>query len=244
MAILKNRTQGNYVTVSQAVMHDKRLGITERGLFVTLLSLPDEWNLSIKGLQCILPDGREKLTSALNHLIELGYITMYQDRASGKFANNIYEINEMPVVDKNENGESILPFTGNPHTVKPVTAKPSTEKPQPENPQQVNNKDTNNKESNNKKVNNKESGSDELSPEQYDLLVNEFGKAVVDQQIKKIKERHYKGCYDYLTIRQWCLERREYPSMVSNESKKNAFNSFPQNTYDFEELERRLVVNY
>lgn len=147
-------------------------------------------------------------TSALNHLIELGYITMYQDRANGKFANNIYEINETPVVNKNENGESILPFM--------------------ENPQQVNNK---------------ESGSDELSPEQYDLLVNEFGKAVVDQQIKKIKERHYKGCYDYLTIRHWCLERKEYPSMVSNESKKNAFNSFPQNTYDFEELERRLVVN-
>ena len=99
MAILKNRTQGNYVTVSQMVMRDKRLGITERGLLVTLLSLPDEWNLSIKGLQCILPDGREKLTSALNHLIELGYITMYQDRASGKFANNIYEINETPVED-------------------------------------------------------------------------------------------------------------------------------------------------
>ena len=60
MALKKNKAQGNYVIVSQEIMRDKKLGITERGLLVTLLSFGDNWELSISGLQKILPDGREK----------------------------------------------------------------------------------------------------------------------------------------------------------------------------------------
>ena len=75
MAILKNKTQGNYTVVSQNIMRDNNLSLTERGMLLTLLSLSDNWNLTIKGLSQILPDGKEKISKTLNSLIEKGYVT-------------------------------------------------------------------------------------------------------------------------------------------------------------------------
>ncbi|MCR4655340.1 MAG: hypothetical protein K5770_03815 [Lachnospiraceae bacterium] len=61
MAVLKNKTQGNYTIVSQNIMRDKNLSLTERGMLLTLLSLPDNWHLTIMGLCQILPDGKDKI---------------------------------------------------------------------------------------------------------------------------------------------------------------------------------------
>ena len=36
MAVLKNKTQGNYTIVSQNIMRDKNLSLTERGMLLTL----------------------------------------------------------------------------------------------------------------------------------------------------------------------------------------------------------------
>lgn len=83
MPILKNKTQGNFVLVAQRVLHDRNLGITERGLLVTLMSLPDGWNFTRSGLQSILPDDKDKITSALNRLEKLGYIDITQDKSDG-----------------------------------------------------------------------------------------------------------------------------------------------------------------
>ena len=75
MAVLKNKTQGNYTIVSQNIMHDKDLSLTERGMLLTLLSLPDNWHLTIMGLCQILPDGKDRISRTLNSLIDKGYVT-------------------------------------------------------------------------------------------------------------------------------------------------------------------------
>ena len=61
-------------------MRDENLGLTERGLLITLLSLPDGWNLSVAGLTHILPDGKDKVAKSLNILIKTGYVTREQGR--------------------------------------------------------------------------------------------------------------------------------------------------------------------
>lgn len=73
MPILKNNTQNNFVMVSKNITRDKNIGLTERGLLLTLMSLPDGWNLSIKGLAQILPDGKDKISKAMNIEIDLGF---------------------------------------------------------------------------------------------------------------------------------------------------------------------------
>ncbi len=65
MSILRNRTQESFTIVNQTITKDKELGITERGLLITILSLPDNWEFTIAGLQQILPDGKEKIKKVL-----------------------------------------------------------------------------------------------------------------------------------------------------------------------------------
>lgn len=78
-------------------MKNPELSLRDRGLVVTLLSLPDNWDFSISGLACILPDGKYAIRAGLDHLEAVGYITKSQDRTEqGKFGRNIIEIHETP----------------------------------------------------------------------------------------------------------------------------------------------------
>ena len=135
MAVLKNKTQGRYVVIGMAPMQDRSLGIKERGLLFTIMSLPDHWNFSIAGLAKILPDGKESLGRTVQSLEEKGYLTRNQSRSEGgAFGGNVIEVHEVPV-----NGQN--PATGNPATVNctengqnpatenPVTGNPATDFP-------------------------------------------------------------------------------------------------------------------
>ena len=255
MAVLKNKTQGNYTLVSQNIMRDRNLSLTERGMLLTLLSLPDSWQLTIKGLCQILPDGKDKVSKTLNSLIDKGYITREQSRdGGGKFDSTILEVHETPVIpteptqptDPTDSKRKVIkefPIKpdSSPCPEKPDAVNPHAEKPCPENPPQYINNISNNYKSNTKEVCSKE---DTLTDDEYEDLVSEFGKGSVDYQIQRIKDRGYKGCLNYETVRSWCRERLDRPvSYQASPPKKNSFCNFQQNTYDFEELERQLLCN-
>ena len=98
MAVLKNKTQGNFTIVSQSIMRDRNLSIAERGMLITLLSLPDNRHLTIKGLCEILPDGKDKKGSTLNSLIDKGYVIRERSMGeNGKFDSMDLEVHETPV---------------------------------------------------------------------------------------------------------------------------------------------------
>ena len=140
MPVLKNKTQGNYVNVYKGIVTDRSLRLKDRGMLLTLLSLPDNWNFTAAGLEKILPDGKAAIYSSLDNLQKAGYLTKEQGRGEGGvFAANIIEIHETPCP----------PFTENPLPEKPSTENPFTEKPVPENRTQLNNNRLNNKELNN-----------------------------------------------------------------------------------------------
>ena len=135
MPVLKNKTQGNYVNVYKGIVMDRSLRLKDRGMLLTLLSLPDNWNFTAAGLEKILPDGKAAIYNSLDNLQKAGYLTKEQGRGEGGvFAANIIEIHETPCP----------PFTENPLTEKPSTENPFTEKPVPENQTQLNNNRLNN----------------------------------------------------------------------------------------------------
>lgn len=144
MPVFKNKTQGQYVNVYKEILKNKLLSLRDRGMMVTLLSLPDNWDFSIAGLCKIIPDGKSSVQASLAHLEELGYLTREQGRAErGKFGKNIIEIHET----------SVLPHTDLPHTVNASTDNPNTEKPVPENQSQyINNKVINKEVSNDQSI--------------------------------------------------------------------------------------------
>lgn len=143
MAILKNKTQGLYVNVAKSAIMDQNLSLRDRGMLVTILSLPDSWEFNVKGFSKILPDGVDGIRASIKELEDRGYLTREQERATrGKFGKNVIEIHEIP----------IPPQLDYPYTAKPSTVSPYTDSPLPENPTQLNNKQLSNNKLNNQSI--------------------------------------------------------------------------------------------
>lgn len=97
MGILKKELKNNFTIVNNSILRDMNLDIKSRGLLITMLSLPSEWDFSINGLNQILPDGRTTITSGLKKLEELGYLirtTIRDDK--GKILDVDYTLYDEP----------------------------------------------------------------------------------------------------------------------------------------------------
>ena len=68
MPIFKKEIKSDFTVVHNAFIRDENLGIAARGLLLTMLSMSDGWNFSVKGLAAILPDGECKVTTAIREL--------------------------------------------------------------------------------------------------------------------------------------------------------------------------------
>lgn len=86
-----------YTTVNNDFLRDTTLSLAARGLLITMLSLPDGWNMSGKGLAAILPDGRDKVFSTLNILEDKGYLRREKIRENGKFVDVEYQFCDSPI---------------------------------------------------------------------------------------------------------------------------------------------------
>ena len=97
MAVLKNKTQGQFVIINIEVFQNEELSVKERGLLCTLLSLPDNWDFTIRGLTRILPDGKAALGNILQTLEEKGYLYREQSRCDGgEYSRNVIEVFDHP----------------------------------------------------------------------------------------------------------------------------------------------------
>ena len=75
MAILRKCNKEKYTTILHSITTDTRLSLKDLGLLVKLLSLPDNWNFSEKGLEQILEqDGQVSIRTAIKNLEKCGYL--------------------------------------------------------------------------------------------------------------------------------------------------------------------------
>lgn len=75
MAVLRKAQKSNFTVIDNQVFKSN-LSLKARGLLSTMLSLPDNWNFSAKGLSAILPsDGESAIRSAIKELETSGYLT-------------------------------------------------------------------------------------------------------------------------------------------------------------------------
>ena len=75
MKIVKSEAPGQFFVVGMDAAKDQRLSLTERGMLLTLLSLPPDWDFTVEGMITILPDGRDRIRTAMNNLKKYGYVT-------------------------------------------------------------------------------------------------------------------------------------------------------------------------
>lgn len=131
MGVIRVEHNANYTTMANYHLRDERLSLRAMGLMSKMLSLPDDWDYTVKGLAAIVKEGRDAVRKALMELEAAGYLVREQGRSSGgNFAANDYTLYEEP---------QALPLTEKPSTVKPTTVKPSADSPTSVNPTQLNN---------------------------------------------------------------------------------------------------------
>lgn len=113
MAILRNSTQDGYSVITNNIFRDHRLSLKTRGLLCTMLSLPDGWEFSEKGLTAIIPDGISSIRTGLKQLEEAGYLIRVRERGEdGSFLSVAWVISNTPIV---ENPRLENPIVDNPN---------------------------------------------------------------------------------------------------------------------------------
>lgn len=115
MTVYRVEKNRDYTTMANHHLRDERLSLRAKGLLSMLLGLPDDWEISIRGLSSIVRDGVASVQTGINELIGAGYIVRQRQHAEdGTFAGFEYIIHERPPYTD-------LPYTENPYTVTPYT---------------------------------------------------------------------------------------------------------------------------
>lgn len=99
MSVLRKEKKSNFTVIDNAIFKDYGLSLKATGLLCKMLSLPDNWEYSVKGLSKITTDGISSITSGLKELTEAGYFRREQRFKDGKFAGYDYIISETKKCD-------------------------------------------------------------------------------------------------------------------------------------------------
>lgn len=91
----------NYTTIDNGIFKDKRLSLKAKGLLVTMLSLPEEWNYTIEGLNTILKEGKDSIRGAISELEKCGYLVRNRFRdEKGRLQEIEYVVYEIPISEE------------------------------------------------------------------------------------------------------------------------------------------------
>ena len=129
----------NYTMMSNQHLKDKRLTLKAKGLMSVMLSLPENWDYTLRGLSAISKEGVDAVSEAVKELERSGYVIRNRKRDErGRLSGTeylIYEdchMNSQPAQDapKPEKPKRENPRLENPVQEKPVQENPKQEKPE------------------------------------------------------------------------------------------------------------------
>ena len=127
MAVFRIERTRDYTVMSNHHLRNEKLSLKAKGLLSMMLSLPDDWNYTTRGLAKICKEGVDAIGNALRELETAGYIVRHQLRdRQGRISDTEYVIYEQPQPRQPDTAE---PDTASPDTENPYLDKPDTEKP-------------------------------------------------------------------------------------------------------------------
>ena len=136
MAVFRVEKAKNFTIMCNHHLRNMELSLKAKGLLSLMLSLPEDWDYTTKGLAHICKDGVDSITTALKELERHGYLTRQRLRyGNGQLGDIEYTIHEKPV---NAEKREYSPKRENPRQVNPGQAKPEQAEPGQENPTQLN----------------------------------------------------------------------------------------------------------
>ena len=110
-------------------LRNKELSLKAKGLLSLMLSLPEDWDYTVKGLAYICKDGIDSINGTIKELEEQGYVLRKRLRNDkGQLTTTEYTILEQP--------QSLDTSGSQPKREKPILDNPTLEKPIQESPKQ------------------------------------------------------------------------------------------------------------
>jgi len=146
MAVFRIDKTRDYTVMSNHHLRNTALSLKAKGLLSLMLSLPEDWDYTTKGLSKICKDGIDSICSTIKELEKAGYIIRERVRnEKGQLTTVEYTILEEPKTDLPDQEK---PKRENPILDKPILEKPEQDLPILENPDQLNTNISNTKKSN------------------------------------------------------------------------------------------------
>ena len=146
MAVFRIERTRDYTVMSNHHLRNGKLSLKAKGLLSMMLSLPEDWNYTTRGLAAICKEGVDAIGGALRELETAGYIVRHQLRdRQGRISDTEYVIYEQP---QPKNPDTPQPDMASPDTENPYLDNPDTEAPDTDNPAQLNTKKSNTQKSN------------------------------------------------------------------------------------------------
>ena len=134
MAVFRTERNKGYTVMSNHHLRNKELSLKAKGLLSQMLSLPEDWDYTLKGLSFINREKIDAIREAIRELERAGYIVRSRERdEKGRLRGADYVIFEQPQPPTPD-----LPTLENPTLDNPTQGKPTLEKPTLENPTQLN----------------------------------------------------------------------------------------------------------
>ena len=165
MAIFRVAKTRDYTVMSNYHLRDRNLSLKAKGLLSLILSLPEDWNYTTRGLAAICKEGVDSIGATLRELECAGYLTRHRLRdRSGRISDTEYVVYESPHKETEadspdtasqgtDGSDTASPCTENPYMVPSDTEAPRTDASDTEKPAQLNTQVSNTYESNTQKSN-------------------------------------------------------------------------------------------
>ena len=137
MAVFRIEKNKNYTVMANYHLRDISLSLKAKGLLSLMLSLPEGWDYTTKGLACICKDGVDSICSTVKELENAGYVQRRRLRNElGHLTEIEYTILEKPVRTASSE-ESALPDSSEKAGTPPKREKPVLDAPVLDNPEQA-----------------------------------------------------------------------------------------------------------
>ena len=137
MAVFRIEKTRDYTVMSNYHLRDMSLSLKAKGLLSLMLSLPENWDYTMKGLARICKDGIDSISGGIRELEAHGYLIRSRVRsANGQLGSIEYTILEQP--------KAPSPTQEKPIRENPVQANPMLDAPIQENPAQLNKEESSN----------------------------------------------------------------------------------------------------
>ena len=124
MAVFRVERTQNYTVMSNHHLRNEALTLKAKGLLSQMLSLPENWDYTLKGLTFINRESVDAIRTAIQELERAGYITRSRERnGKGQLLGADYIIREQPPEDFTPTLEE--PTSGNPTQAGPTLENPT-----------------------------------------------------------------------------------------------------------------------